>query len=291
MTLRHLEIFVEVYEQRSVTGAARQLMISQPSVSLTIHEVERQYGIRLFDRTGRKLRPTESAAALYQYATRILSQYRAMDAQMRTWGKEPPLRIGSTITIGNVLLPPLLSQWRADHPDSRVKLQVANAGTIEQGVLDATLDLGLMEGVVHHDRIVAEKFLEDHLTFICSKDSPLAGQPSVSLETFPTLDFIFREKGSGTRELIDSTLLVRGCAISPMWESVSTHAIIHLVAAGLGVSILPYRLVAPAVAAGQVVSLPVQETDFHRSFYLIYPVHPVLSPSALKFMEAVRAME
>lgn len=287
MTLRHLNIFMTVYEQKSVTKAAQALHISQPSVSLAIRDIEQTYRIILFDRLPKSLNPTDTARWLYEYAAGILNQYNKMEEKLRH-NEELPIRVGSTITIGNVIMPSLLKQWKTLFPKSPVKLTIANAGTIEQKVKDNSLDLAMIEGGIHNDSIEAEVFMNDSLSFICGQNSPLAEKTSVSLSEFSDLDFILREPGSGTRELIDSALLIRGYKVQPVWESVSTHAIIRLVAKDLGVSILPARLVAPEVASGSIVALPVREISFSRPFYIIRRRNNFLSGAALSFLDEVR---
>lgn len=289
MTLRHLTIFMAVYEQKSVTKAAEKLFISQPSASLAIREIERAYGITLFTRLSRRLIPTDTAKWLYECASSIIHQYHEMEEKLNH-SEELPIRVGCTISIGNVVAPPLLHRWRSLFPENPINLTIANAGTIEQKIQDSALDIAMIEGVVHTDCIETEIFMNDSLAFVCSKDSPLAQKPSVSLSEFPDLDFILREPGSGTRELIDSCLLIRGYKIQPAWESVSTHAIIELVSRGLGVSILPARLVAQTIASGGIVTIPVEEVEFNRPFYIIHRRNKFLNRSMLRFMEEIRNM-
>lgn len=102
MTLRHLHIFVSVYEHKSITKAANTLHIAQPSVSLAIKELGEYYGVQLFDRIGRGITPTEAAKHLYGYAIHIVSLFNEMEQHIKNWDNIGTLRIGASITIGNI---------------------------------------------------------------------------------------------------------------------------------------------------------------------------------------------
>ena len=100
MTLRHLHIFVSVYEHKSITKAANTLHIAQPSVSLAIKELGEYYGVQLFDRIGRGITPTEAAKHLYGYAIHIVSLFNEIEQHIKNWDNIGTLRIGASITIG-----------------------------------------------------------------------------------------------------------------------------------------------------------------------------------------------
>lgn len=289
MTLRHMKIFTAVCELESVTKAAEKLYISQPSVSQAIIDLERCYGVPLFDRIARRLYITDAGRQLYEYMTHILSLYDEMEDSMKHWGERGTIRIGSSITIGNRIVPELTARYQKLHPEVQVYVTIENSDHIEQRVLSGELDFALIEGTVHSGRIVSEPFMDDRLTLICAKNHPFSDAAHVSIEKLQKCPFLAREKGSGTRELVDSSLLAHNVCIEPVWESISTQALISGVQNGLGVSILPYRLAEPAVQAGTVVSVDLDELSFERPFSIIYSENKYLTAAAKELMEAVRA--
>lgn len=111
MTLRHMKIFVSVYQNNGITRASEELHLAQPSVSLAIRELEDYYGIRLFDRISRRLYVTEQGKMFYDYALHIVSLFDEMELGIRNWEHMGTLRIGSSITIGNFLLPGLIKKF------------------------------------------------------------------------------------------------------------------------------------------------------------------------------------
>jgi DNA-binding transcriptional LysR family regulator len=291
MTLRHMRIFVAVCETQSVTKAAEKLYISQPSVSQAIIDLEEHFGTRLFDRISRRLYITDAGKQLYEYMSHILTLYKEMEDRMQNWERSGSVRIGSSITIGNRMIPALVAKAKQTFPDLQIYVAISNSEDIEQKVLRGELDFALIEGLVHSGQIVSQKIMDDRLTLICGREHPLAGRKSVRAAELADYDFLGREKGSGTREIVDSSLLVHGVLLQPIWESISTQALINAVANGLGISILPYRLAEPEIRAGSIVSLPIEEISFERTFYLIYSANKYLSATAREIMEMTYTLD
>ena len=141
MTLRHLHIFVSVYEHKSITKAANTLHIAQPSVSLAIKELGEYYGVQLFDRIGRGITPTEAAKHLYGYAIHIVSLFNEMEQHIKNWDNIGTLRIGASITIGTHILPELIKEYQKHNPDLRLEVIVNKSSAIEQHILDNKIDI------------------------------------------------------------------------------------------------------------------------------------------------------
>ena len=138
MTLRHMKIFVAVYQQKSITLASNSLHLAQPSVSLAIKELEGYYHIRLFDRLSRRIYPTENGHRFYEYALHIVSLFSEMENKIPAWDANAPLHIGSSITLGTCLLPSLVKVYQEQHPE--IKLLACDYRVVyESGALKATV--------------------------------------------------------------------------------------------------------------------------------------------------------
>ena len=288
MTLRHLRIFVTVCDVGSVTQAAKQLFLAQPTVSLAIHELEAYYGVRLFDRIARRLYITQVGEQFLSYARHITGLYDDLEQGIRNWESQGVLRVGSSVTIGTCLLPGYIQAFSQQYPHLRVQVTVDNSEHIEDKVLSNELDFALVEGNVHRDQIHAEAFLDDKLVLICGPTPRLWEADEVTLEELLQEDFLLREPGGGTRTLLDSTLLTHGITVEPLWTCISTEALMRAVEAGLGVSVLPQKLVQPALDAGRLRTVPIQGVTFARKFHIIHHVNKYLSEPALAFMALCR---
>ena len=145
MNLRLLRIFVAVCKEGSMTKAGQKLFIAQPTVSLAISKLERYYGVTLFDRLSKRLYLTDTGRELLSYAQHILLMFDEMESRAKNRNNSGTLHIGSSVTIGNCLLPGLLKILAENRPGVAVKVQIDNSERIEQAVLDNHVDLGLIE--------------------------------------------------------------------------------------------------------------------------------------------------
>ena len=289
MTLRHLRIFVAVYQERSITRAADRLHLAQPSVSLAIRELEENYKIRLFERFSRRLFITEQGEQLYDYALHIISLFDEMEEKIPAWKQSATLRIGSSVTIGNFLLPALIQQYTRELPSVNPKVTINNSGFIEDAVLDNRLDFALIEGNTQHPNIVSEPFLEDRICFICSPRHPLLTKNKVTLKDISACPFVLREKGSAGREAAEDLMNYNQLPINIVWESVSTQSLVRAVSRDIGISSLPCLLAADALNQGIISRIPFDAPALHRSFSIIYHKNKYLTENALRFMEMCRS--
>ncbi len=284
MTLRHMKIFLSVCECGSITAAADKLCISQPAVSLAVKELETYYGVVLFDRISRKLFITEAGKRFLAYAGQIISLFDEMEKDIKDWDSFGQLRIGSSITIGTCLMPSYVKQYSILHPSVRVNVIVDNSQVIVNRILRNELDFALIEGFIQSNNIVLKTFMEDEVVIVCGVNHAFAAKPEVSLSELALQAFILREKGSGTRELFDSTMLMHDLVITPLWESVSTESIINAVSKGIGISVLPLKLVKREIDAHRLIRVKIKGIEFKRNFNIIYHKDKHLSGSAKAFM-------
>ena len=258
MTLRHMKIFVSVYQNNGITRASEELHLAQPSVSLAIRELEDYYGIRLFDRISRRLYVTEQGRMFYDYALHIVSLFDEMELGIRNWEHMGTLRIGSSITIGNFLLPGLVKKFTNTHPKNKVNVSVHNSSYIEDCILNNRIDFALIEGIPESPQIVRDPFMNDRLCLICGKAHPLASRDAVPLAELEQHNFILREPGSGGREILESLLTGFQIHLNAAWESVSTQAIVKAVAEGLGISFLYEAAIQREVAENTLGIIPLK---------------------------------
>lgn len=283
MTLRHLKIFVSVCDNETITKAAKLLHLAQPSVSLAIRELEEYYGIQLFVRIHRKLYLSERGKQFLAYARHILTSYDTMENEMRN--PIGVLKVGSSITIAHFLLSEVVVKFYKKYPDIKIHAMIENSHDIEQRVLNNELDLALIEGKLHDISLVAKQFMSDHLVLVCSPNHPLSKRKAVEINELQNYDFLLREKGSGGRELFESMMLVHDIRIQPIWESISTKSIIHATSKGIGISVLPYRLVENDLKEGNIKEVSVKDIFFERPYCIIHHKNKFISEPMRYFIE------
>ena len=229
MTIRHLRIFVAVAETGTMSAAAKQCYITQPTVSQTIRELENHYQLRLFDRLSQKLYITDAGRQLLTYARRVLSQFDILEANMEAIRQKERLRIGATITVGACLLSSVLNDLKTIHPQLETYACVANTSLIEQKLLSSELDVALVEGTITSPDLTAIPVVDDFLVLAMSRNHPLAGKKEIHAQELSDYDFVMREKGSGTRQLFENYLEKSHVTCRIAWTPLKTQLCIMAV--------------------------------------------------------------
>lgn len=285
MTVRHLKIFLAVYRAQSITRAAGELHMTQPAVTRAVQELERYYGVCLFERCHRRLSATECAGQLYAQALHIVESFDRMETDLRNWEELGVLRVGASITLGNFLLPELVQELAGRYPSLQIRAMVASGAQIQQALLENRLDVALIEGEAKAAHLHAEAFAKDRLLLILPPEHPLCGKPAIDLRDLADYPLLLREQGSAGRSFLDHVFAVHGVSVSPAWESVSTQALVKAVGLGLGVSILPEQLVRTALEAGTIVTRAVQDEPFTRQNFVVWHENKFLTASARDFIK------
>lgn len=288
MTLRHLRVFLAVYQTQNVTRAAERLHMTQPTVTRAVQELERYYGVRLFERINRRLYITQSGRQLYARAVHIVGSFDRMEKELKNWDEFGLLRIGATPTLASVLLPKTLMTFEKKHPKLRVRCSVENGTHLQEALADDRLDFALIEGEVAAEHLHAEPFSEDRLILLLPPDDPRRNAPALTLRELAESPLLLREKGSMGRSFLDRVFAAHDLPLEPLMESISTHAIIQAVHAGLGISFLPQRLIRHSVESGFVATRAVDDEPFVRRNLAVWHEDKFLTRSARELLEDFR---
>lgn len=290
MTLRHMRIFVSVFENGSVTGASRELHLAQPSVSLALRELEEYYGVCLFERIGRKICPTDCGREFYEYAAHVDGLFGEMERRVRNWDAIGTLRIGSSIAIGTHILPGMVRRMQREHPGLTIRVFVGSSCSVEEDIEKNKVDLGLIENSPERKGIQAEPFRKDELCAIAPPGHPLGEMEAIPLAELARYPLLMREKGSAGRDIMDAYFDLRGIRVEPLWESTSSQAIVQAVAEGIGVAMLPFSMVREDMEKGRVIRLSMRR-PIYRSMNLVWHRSKYLTGNMKAFMEIVRGWE
>lgn len=292
MTRRHIHIFLSVCACGcSVTRAARTLYLSQPAVSQAVAELESYYGVKLFERIGRRLYLTPAGERFQEYAAHIESLFDGMEKGLRSWDSKGLIRVGASLTVGSQFLPYYVKAFCGGEEGVEVQARVRPSKELERALHENQLDLALVEDAVQGAGLVAEPYMEDELVGVCSASGPFEQGELVPRETFLRQKFLLREPGSGTREVFDRAIAAAGALVEPLWESTSTGALVNAAMEGLGVAVLPRRLVARPLARQKVRAFRVEGMDFRRTFQMVWHKDKFLTPALRRFMDLCRTYE
>ncbi len=273
MNIRQLTIFRRVCREKQFTRAADTLYMTQPAVSRAIRELEEELGYPLFERMGRKIVLTGAGQLFLERAERVLEAYSQLTAPETEVEARSPIRVGSSITIANFRLPGILKRFEERWPQVPVRVTVERAADIERRLMDNTVDLAMIEGLVRHPVLKKTPLSVYPIAAVCAPGHPLAQQSdAVSLKVFLDQKLLLREPGSAVRDSLDSALTLRHAAAEPYWVSVNSQALIEAAAAGLGIAVLPRILVEGWLADGRLREIFVEDLRIENTNYLA--VHP-----------------
>ena len=287
MTERHLRIFLAVCAEMNMTRAAETLYMSQPAVSQAVRELETFYGAQLFERLPRKLVITESGQALKRYAQDILRLFD--DAMTRLKDDAPAVvRLGAILSAATGLLTGYIDAFHAGWPEATVKVRVCGSARLLELMRMDELDLALIEDTLLPEDMSCEPFYADKLVIVAAPDDPDAGR-ELPFERLRKRDFLLRETGAGVRDLFDRLMFLRNVHIEPVWESVSTTALVEAAHAGYGISVQPYLLVKRYLDSGYLSEIYAPDLTLTRNLNIVRRSGRPLSPAAKAFMETVLA--
>jgi DNA-binding transcriptional LysR family regulator len=212
METRQLAAFCAVVERRSFSQAADQLGVTQPAVSLQIRSLEQRLGQQLLDRSGRRVEPTEAGARLYRGAQRLLALEQQLleelgeDAEGELSGR---LEIGASTGPGGSVLPVILGEFQAQHPQVHVALTVSDTHTVVEQVARRELELGVVGAAGRQRGVTFEAFYRDEVVLAVPADHRFAGK-TVTLTQLKTEPLVLMQEGAGIRQIIEDDLRALG---------------------------------------------------------------------------------
>ena len=288
MTIRHLRIFVMVADCGTMSLAAEKMFLSQPTVSQAIRELEEHYGGLLFERLSKHLYITDLGDKLLGYAREVLRQFDYLEEQMLSKKQMKLLRVGTSMTVGTCLLPDMVQRFKQMQEDVDIFACVNNTKVIEQKLMEAELDVALVEGQVKSPDLVVRPMMEDELVLVCAKNHPFAGMKRLYFCQLENQKFVMREKGSGTRELFEKDLEKHRVKVNVAWEVVGTEAIKHAIIKDNCLSVIAYRLVEEEVSSGEMYLFREENNRWKRSFDLVYHKDKFISNTMSAFIDSVK---
>ncbi len=285
MTIRHLKIFIAVYNERNMTMAANKLFITQPSVSQAIKELENYYGVELFERISNKLYVTESGKKVYQYAKHIMKLFDELEDGLKENAPKKKLIIGANYTVGVVLIHKYIKKFNSLYSNSEIKVIVNKASILKEMLRKNELDLALIEEIKNESDFIEDFFYNDRIVVVADPEHPLFQQNEVTAYDVVNEHLLLREKGAGVRNLFELKMNQIGLVIEPYWESTSTTALINAAENKIGIAVLPFELVKDHIDSGCLRELKVKDIDLSRKLIVIYHKDKFLTSAMKDFIE------
>lgn len=291
MNLHQLKIFYTVVQRQSFTGAAIDLHLTQPAVSLQVKTLEKDLGLPLLERGGPKLRLTQAGEALYRCAISILhatDEAERSIAELReaTKGK---LILGANTTGGMYLLPRIVRAFMELYPETEVIFQIESTEWLCEKILENAVDMGLVGGPTEDHRFGVEPVCLDHLALIVSPSHPFARLAKVSLKDLENQPCILPQPNSRTRQFVESKISEAGIKLQVVMQLFGTEAVKKAVEANLGFGFVSEYAVEQESVLEILRIVPIKKLELTRHMELIYRKQKYFSPVAQRFREFVHS--
>ncbi|WP_043932526.1 selenium metabolism-associated LysR family transcriptional regulator [Bacillus sp. EB01] len=284
MNLDYLKVFYVAANNKSFSQTAKDLHLSQSSVSLQIKYLEEKWDCKLFERTTKKVSLTPAGEILYIQVKKILTlMNETTNALEELKGiVHGDLKVGASLTIGEHILPFILADFSKLYPLVNIQFNIFNSDQIVDKLNNQEINLGFIESMLSYPVVKQKPFAEDELIVVASPDYYLVDTETITIDQLLTFPFIIREKGSGTRQVMEDTLRknhINPSKLKVVIELNHTEAIKSAVEAGLGISILSKSAVKKELELNTLKQIEIKDIRMLRSFYMVYDQELLQLPS------------
>ncbi|MFJ3203485.1 LysR family transcriptional regulator [Streptomyces sp. NPDC086989] len=269
-----LELLLAVARIGSLSGAAKRVGITQPAASSRIRAMETRLGVALVDRSPRGSTLTAEGALVTDWARRVVEAAEAFDAgaQALRGRRDSRLRVAASMTIAEYLLPGWLIALRGQRPGTAVSLHAGNSAVVAQRVLAHEADLGFVEGLSVPEGLDSAVIAQDRLVVAVAPGHAWARRSrGVAAAELAAAPLILRERGSGTRQVLDAALAASGGLAAPLLELASTTAVKSAALSGAGPCVLSELALGEELAARRLVEVPVTGAALGRALRAVWP--------------------
>ncbi len=296
MNLKQLEAFVQVAEGGSFSKAAKELFLTQPTISSHISSLERELNARLFVRNTKEVSLSEDGIKLYKYAKQMLDLQREIEVTfgMDEEGESHAVIIAASTIPAQYLLPEVLTRFSERYPQEQIRIQETDSSKVVMQIVDHRVDIGFTGTVLEKKHCKYIPFYKDELVIITPntpKYQELAQGNKEDISWIKKEHVIMREEGSGTRK--EAELQLKGAGVKfaglDIIASIENQETIKKsVRQGMGISILSKLATADEVANGEILAFPIPNSDEGRDINLVYNKNYQMTRSAERFIKVVK---
>ncbi|MDZ7682662.1 MAG: LysR substrate-binding domain-containing protein [Fodinibius sp.] len=284
-TLHQLNVFGMVARHKSMTEAARQLHMTQPAVSIQIKQLQEAVGIPLVEVVGRQLYLTEAGEKLYQAYQTVDQELESFDAAISQLkgGLKGTLTISSASTA-KYFLPYLLGEFQNRYPQVDIALKVTNRNEVLRHLSQNQYDLAVLTQLPKDNSTTAIPFLDNPLVIGAPYNHPLSKKKNITIEQLKEQPFIYREKGSGTRMVMEEYFKEKGIGQKSTMDLSTNEAVKQAIRAGIGLSIISELSLANEVTLNQISVLDMPDFPITTRWHVIYRNNKKVTPVTENFI-------
>jgi DNA-binding transcriptional LysR family regulator len=288
-----LKVFRAVARHLNFRRAAEELCLTQPAVTLQIKTLEQQLGVQVFDRSGTRISLTPAGTSLLKYARKIERlETEALAALAQLAGDQRgELRLGASLTIAQYILPHILAEFQRHYPQILPHLVTCNTERVLEALHEHEIEIGFIEGPAMRRDVRIESFLDDEIVLIVPPAHEWSERSWVEAQELAGERLLMRERGSGTRRVIEIALQKNGIKpkqLNPAMEFDSTEGITTAVEAGLGIGFASLWAIGKELQLGTIRVTPIRGVRITRPLSVVFPIGQEPNGIALTFLNFVR---
>jgi len=287
LTLRQLEIFLNVVREGHLTNVAKAMGLSQSAISMAIKELEKILGNPLFDRINKKLILNETGRAFEKEVTPILKKINDIEYEFKNTVNKGMVRVGASTTIVDYLMPPIICSYMNSYPEVKIALKEGNTKKITELIKEGELDVAFIEGVVNDAEIIKTIVGVDELIVVTADHTLNA---STFIDTLQDKKWVLREEGSGTREVFLDYVKDKVDHINIFLELGHTESIKSLLINHQCLTCISKISVAQELEEKKLIQVPLKNFECKRNFYMIYHKDKYKSELFEKFVTFSKAI-
>ncbi len=271
-----LKVFDTVAKRLNFTKAANELNITQPAVTKHIKEIELNLNIKLFERNGTKIKLTKAGEILLKYTEEIFSVYQKMEFEIGQLQEKQKgtLRLGTSTTIAQYVLPPILAEFRKRFPEIQLSLVIQNSERIEELLGNHKIDVGLIEAQIKNRTFHYFPFMKDEIVLVSRQNHSIFTKNNIKLDDLKNIPLVFREPGSGTLETIDLALKSKNIKLNELNIEIqlgSTESIKSYVLHSDALAFLSIQSILQELKNQTLTIIDIKNLVIERNFNFIIP--------------------
>jgi DNA-binding transcriptional LysR family regulator len=287
-TLNQLRIFLKIVQTQSVTKASEELHLTQPAVSIQLKNFQDQFDIPLTEVVGRKIYITDFGNEIAEAAENIINQVYAINYKTLTYKGQLTGRLKiSIVSTGKYVMPYFLTDFMKKHDAIELLIDVTNKNKVIESLEQNEVDFALVSILPNHLNVEKLDLLQNKLYLVGNTETKF-GKEIKTKELFSNLSLIFREKGSGTRQIMEQFIEKNNISILKKMELTSNEAVKQALLAGMGYSIMPLIGIKNELYRKELQIIPVKGLPIKTTWSLVWLKGKKHSPVSLSFLEHLK---
>ena len=287
LTLRQMEIFLNVVREGHLTNVAKGMGLSQSAISMAIKELEKILGNPLFDRINKKLILNEMGRSFQKEIAPIIKKINDIEYEFKNTVNKGMVRVGASTTVVDYMMPPIICSYMNNYPDVKVALKEGNTKNIVELIKEGKLDVGFIEGMVNDSDIIKEIIGIDELVVVTT-DTELSKE--CFIDSIQSRKWVLREEGSGTREVFLDYVKDKVDHINIFLELGHTESIKSLLMNHQCLTCISKIAVRNEIETDKLIRIPLKNFECKRHFFMIYHKDKYKSELFEKFVYFTKSM-